>query len=149
MRRARTRSCSAGVLLAAGRCAQRMAVRQKERHAGVLTELMTQQAKAARCVIESSGDVFAGDFIDVEGAQRLVLAVQGVDGAEEGVNEGIVGISQWRLFINVCPLSQYYDAFQLKCNKYMTIRHPIALAIKHLWSNEVELCLSINGHANR
>ena len=88
-----------------GRCAQRMAVRQKERHAGVLTELMTQQAKAARGVVEPSGGVFAGHFIDVEGAQRLVLAVQGVDGAEEGVNEGIVGISQWRLFINISPLS--------------------------------------------
>src|SRR5208337_432561 len=87
------------------RCAQRMPVRQEERYPRVLTELMTQQAKAARCVVEPSGDVFAEDFIDVEGAQRLVLAVQGVDGVEEGVNEGIVGISQWRLFINVTPLS--------------------------------------------
>ena len=72
---------------------------------------MTQQAKAARGVVEPSGDLFAWDFIDVEGAQRLVLAVQGVDGTEEGVNEGIAGISQWSLFINICPLSQYYDAF--------------------------------------
>ena len=89
-----------------GRCAQRMSVRQKERHSRILTELMTQQAKAARGVVEPSGDFFPGDFIDVEGAQRLVLAVQGVDGAEEGVNEGVVCISQWRLFINVSPLSQ-------------------------------------------
>ncbi len=80
---------------------------------------MTQQAKAARGVAEPGGNVFAGDFIDVEGAQRLVLAVQGVDGAQEGVNEGVVGISQWCLFINVSPLSQYYDTFQHKCNKYM------------------------------
>jgi hypothetical protein len=87
------------------RCAQRMPVRQEERYPRILTELMTQQAEAPRGVVESSGDVFAGGFIDVEGAQRLVLAVQGVDGAEEGVNEGIVCISQWRLFINVIPLS--------------------------------------------
>jgi hypothetical protein len=87
------------------RCAQCMPVRQEERHPRILTELMTQQAKAARRVVEPSRDIFTGDFIDVEGAQRLVLAVQGIDGAEEGVNEGIVGISQWRLFINVPPLS--------------------------------------------
>ena len=94
-----------GLFGSGGRCAQRMPVRQEERHRRVLPELMTQQAKAARRVVEPSGDVFAGDFIDVEGAQSLVLAVQGVDGAEEGVNEGIVGISQWRLFINIPPLS--------------------------------------------
>ena len=101
-----------------GRCAQRMAVRQKERHAGVLTELMTQQAKAPRRVVEPSGDLGAGDFVYVEGAQRLVLAVQGVDGAEEGVNEGTVCISQCALFINIYPLRQYYDAFHRKCNIY-------------------------------
>jgi hypothetical protein len=33
------------------------------------------------------------------------LAVQGVDGAQEGVNEGIVCISQWRLPINATPHS--------------------------------------------
>jgi len=95
-----------GGLLGSGRrCAQRMPVRQKERNSRILTELMAQQAKAARGVVEPSGDVFTGDFIDVEGTQRLVLAVQGVDGAEEGVNEGVVCISQWRLFINISPLS--------------------------------------------
>lgn len=82
-----------------------MPARQEERYRGVLTELMTQQAEAPRGVVEPSGDLFAGDLIDVEGAQRLVLAVQGVDGAQEGVNEGIVCISQWCLFINVSPLS--------------------------------------------
>ena len=77
---------------------------------------MTQQAKAAWGVVEASGDLFAWDFIDVEGAQRLVLAMQGVDGAEEGVNEAVFYISQWSLFINILPLSQYYDVFPLKCN---------------------------------
>ncbi len=72
---------------------------------------MTQQAKAARGVVEAGGDFGAGDFIDVEGTQRLVLAVQGVDRAQEGVNERVLRITQWRLFINVSPLSYYYDAF--------------------------------------
>jgi hypothetical protein len=89
-----------------GRGAQRMPVWQEERYPAVLTELMIQQAKAARGVVEASGDLFVGDFIDVEGARRLVLAVQGVDGTEEGVNEGIAGISQWSLFINTLTLSQ-------------------------------------------
>jgi hypothetical protein len=75
---------------------------------------MTQQAEAPRGVVEPGGDVFAGDFIDVEGAQRFVLAVQGVDGAQEGVNEGIVCISQWSLLINANPLSQHYDIFKLQ-----------------------------------
>ena len=95
-----------GLLGSGRRRTQRMPVRQEERHTRVLTELMTQQAKAARGVVEASGDLFARDFIDVEGAQRLVLAVQGVDGTEEGVNERIVCISQWSLFINILPLSQ-------------------------------------------
>ncbi|SRR5260370_39731345 len=90
---------------------QRMPVRQEKRYARVLPELVAQQAKAAWCVVEAGGDLFPGDFIDVEGAQRLVLAMQGVDGTEEGVNEGITGISQWSLFINIIPLSQQYDAF--------------------------------------
>ena len=83
-----------------------MPVRQEKRYTRVLTKLVAQQAKAAWGVVEAGGDLFARDFIDVEGAQRLVLAMQGVDGAEEGVNEGIVCISQWSLFINIIPLSQ-------------------------------------------
>ena len=110
---------------------------------------MTQQAKAARGVVEPGGDVFAGEFIDVEGAQRLVLAVQGVDGAQEGVNEGIVGISQCSLFINVYPLSQYYGTFQYKCNKYMQIRNNITAYPKAIQIETVGLCLSINGETNR
>ena len=91
-----------------------MPILQEERHFGVLTELMTQQAEAPRGVVEPGGDVFAGDFIDVEGAQRFVLAVQGVDRAQEGVNEGIVCISQWRLPINANPPSHDYDTLKLK-----------------------------------
>src|ERR1700690_410646 len=96
------------------RRSQRMPIRQEERYLGVLTELMTQQAEAPRGVVEPGGDVFAGDFIDEEGAQRFVLAVQGVDGAQEGVNEGIVCISQWRLPINTTPHSQYHDTLKLE-----------------------------------
>jgi hypothetical protein len=110
---------------------------------------MTQQAKAARGVVEPGGDVLTGDFIDVEGAQRLVLAVQGVDGAQEGVNEGIVCISQWRLFINISPLSQYYGTSISKRNKYMQIRINIANFPEAIRINKVKVCLSINGEANR
>ena len=77
---------------------------------------MTQQAKAAWGVVEARGDLFPWDFIDVEGAQRLVLPVEGVDRAEEGVNEGVAGISQWSLLINILPLRYYYDQFLIKYN---------------------------------
>lgn len=49
-----------------GRRAQRVPVRQEERHSRILAELVTQQAKTAWGVAEPSGDIFAGDFIDVE-----------------------------------------------------------------------------------
>jgi hypothetical protein len=42
------------------------------------------------------------------------LAVQGVDRAQEGVNEGIVCISQFRLPINAHPPSHNYDTLKLK-----------------------------------
>jgi hypothetical protein len=138
-----------GLFVRRCRRAQRMPIRQEERHLGVLTELMTQQAKAPRGVVEPGGDLFAGDFIDVEGAQSLVLAVQGVDGAQEGVNEGIVGISQWSLLINANQIRQHYGIFKSKCNNYLKISTNIEISPGAMQVIKVEVSLSINRSSNR
>src|ERR1700684_2684236 len=52
------------------RRAQRMPILQEERHFGVLTELMTQQAEAPRGVVEPGGDVFAASVVTSKAAIR-------------------------------------------------------------------------------
>jgi hypothetical protein len=48
-----------------------------------LTELMDQDAKAARGVAEAASDFGTGEAVHEEGAEGLVLAVGGVGGLEE------------------------------------------------------------------
>ena len=74
--------------------------------------------------------------------------MQGVDGTEEGVNEGIFCISQWSLFINILPLSQYYDVFPLKCNRYVKLSYFSEDVPGQIGVNIVTLCSSINRLAN-
>jgi hypothetical protein len=57
---------------------------QEEGAAGILAELMDQDAEATWGVAEAAGDLGAGEAVDEEGAEGLVLAVGGVGGLEEG-----------------------------------------------------------------
>ena len=50
---------------------------------GILTELMDENAKAARGVTETTSHLDAGKTSDEERAKRLVLTVGGVGGLEE------------------------------------------------------------------
>ena len=58
--------------------------REEERAVGILTELMDQDAKAARGVAETASHLDAGNTSDEERAKGLVLAVDSVGGLEEG-----------------------------------------------------------------
>ena len=61
--------------------------RQEEGAAGILAELVDQDTEAARGIAEAAGDLGAGEAIDEEGAEGLVLAVGGVGGLEEDAGE--------------------------------------------------------------
>jgi len=67
-----TRSCSCGVFLAAAAAPERMPVRAE--NATDPAELMTQQRKLPRGVVEAGADSVPGTLSTLEGAQRLVLA---------------------------------------------------------------------------
>lgn len=58
---------------------------QEEGPGGVLSEMVDQDPETARGVAKAAGGRFGGEFVDEEGAQRLVLAVGGVGGMEEGL----------------------------------------------------------------
>jgi hypothetical protein len=75
--------------------------------------------------------------------------VQGVDGAQEGVNEGIVGISQWSLLINANQIRQHYGIFKSKCNNYLKISTNIEISPGAMQVIKVEVSLSINRSSNR
>lgn len=60
---------------------------QEEGAAGILAELMDQDAEAGRGIAETAGDLGGGEAIDEEGAEGLVLAVGGVGGLEEDAGE--------------------------------------------------------------
>jgi hypothetical protein len=50
---------------------------------GVVAELVTEDAKGARGIAEAVGDFVGGHLLDEVGAQGLILALQGILGAEE------------------------------------------------------------------
>jgi hypothetical protein len=60
------------------------AVRQEKRAVEVLAELATQDPEAAGAVAEPGGRLVGREFIDVEGAQGFVLALDGTGREEEG-----------------------------------------------------------------
>jgi hypothetical protein len=60
---------------------------QEEGAAGILAELMDQDAKAAGGIAEAAGDFGTGEVVHEEGAEGLVLAVGGVGGLEEDPRE--------------------------------------------------------------
>ena len=60
---------------------------EEEVASGTLAELVDEDAEAARGVTEAASDLGAGETIDEESAEGLVLAVGGVGGFEEDPGE--------------------------------------------------------------
>src|SRR5207247_6544461 len=54
---------------------------------GLLAELVAEDPKAARGVVEAGRDVLGGELVDEVGAQSFVLAVSWVVRAEKGAGE--------------------------------------------------------------
>ena len=60
---------------------------EEEVASGILAELVDEDAEASRGVTEAASGLGAGEAIDEEGAEGLVLAVGGVGGLEEDAGE--------------------------------------------------------------
>jgi hypothetical protein len=50
---------------------------------GIVSELVTENAKGGRRIAKTAGDVAGGFFLDEEGAESFVLTLQGELGGEE------------------------------------------------------------------
>ena len=61
--------------------------REEEVALGVLAELVDEDSEAPRRVTEVASDIGAGLSLDEEGAERLVLAMDGVGRFEEDLRE--------------------------------------------------------------
>ena len=59
----------------------------KEVAAGVLPEVMTEDAETTVAIAEALGSLLGGEFVDEESAQGLVLAVGGIGRVEEEPGE--------------------------------------------------------------